>query len=269
MASAASAQHDASPQSPKVPPGWEVSPAFSGCYGILQPETGAFSLRLQRTYRTPEGEAPRLFLAAQVPIDTAASELLPVTVRLAGENVTLSEGSMVTRIGQPAQMNAVIEGDSLRRLADMEGPVALEIVSDGKIVSRATADAIGPGIERLATCFAEVGEKLMAERAPGDDGTGERAPFPRRSPAQWVSTNDYPLRALREGAQGRAVFRLTVSRFGFPAKCEIIESAGNQYLDAATCKMVMRRATFYPARDASGDAVEGTYSKAVAWMIPN
>lgn len=230
--------------------------------------TEAFSLRLQQSYRTPAGAAPRLYLSAQVNLDTSASALLPVTIRLAGDDATLSEGNIVTRIGQPSPVNAVIEGDNLRRLADIEGPVTLEIVRDDKVVAQATADAIGPGLERLEACFTEVGEKLMAERGPGDDGASERAPFPRRSPGLWISTTDYPSRALREGAEGRALFRLTISRYGFPGLCEIVESTGSQHLDDATCKLVMRRATFYPARDAQGRAVEGTYSQAVVWMIP-
>lgn len=93
-------------------------------------------------------------------------------------------------------------------------------------------------------------------------------PQPTGNPATWITTNDYPVSALRAKTEGRVMFRLSVGVDGRPTRCEITESIGSAELDQATCSLMLRRATFTPAQDKAGRTVAGTYANAVRWRIP-
>jgi TonB family protein len=88
---------------------------------------------------------------------------------------------------------------------------------------------------------------------------------PSNNPGSWVTTNDYPPRALQEERQGTTGFMLWVDAEGRVDACEIIQSSGHVDLDAATCSAVKRRARFQPASD--GDSIR-TYRNRVTWRIP-
>lgn len=84
----------------------------------------------------------------------------------------------------------------------------------------------------------------------------------------WISSNDYPSAALREDRGGRVTFSVTVGPDGSAQRCDIVISSGSPDIDAVTCDVIMRRARFNPARDASGKAATGTYKSSVNWTIP-
>jgi protein TonB len=90
---------------------------------------------------------------------------------------------------------------------------------------------------------------------------------PRGNPGSWVTTNDYPSRALREEREGTTGFRLEYDASGKPTNCSITRSSGSPDLDDATCANLMRRARFKPGmRD--GQPVGASYSSSVRWVIP-
>jgi protein TonB len=93
-------------------------------------------------------------------------------------------------------------------------------------------------------------------------------PVPRGNPMEWVTTDDYPSRALRENAQGVTAFRLTVGTDGKVSGCTVTSSSGNAELDAAACTYASRRARFTPAKDGDGQPTTGSYSKSVRWVVP-
>lgn len=88
---------------------------------------------------------------------------------------------------------------------------------------------------------------------------------PRNNPGTWVTTNDYPSRALREERTGTTGFRVTISDDGRVASCSITSSSGHSDLDQATCRNVERRARFRKPSDGYGN----TYSSRVTWVIPD
>ncbi len=92
---------------------------------------------------------------------------------------------------------------------------------------------------------------------------------PRGYPGNWVTSDDYPSRALREEQEGRVGFRVIVNDIGRVTHCEIRESSGWPALDTAACQLITRRARFTPGRDASGAPIESSYSTGVRWVIPN
>jgi len=91
---------------------------------------------------------------------------------------------------------------------------------------------------------------------------------PRNDASRWVLTEDYPSKAIREGAEGVAGFRVVVGSDGRVDACEITSSSGNAQLDEATCKNVTRRARFDPATNGDGQKVVGSYASTVRWQLP-
>ena len=106
---------------------------------------------------------------------------------------------------------------------------------------------------------------------PAPDPTPSFAPRsarPRGRPGEWVTTNDYPARDLREGNQGVTRFSLLIGAAGRVASCVVTQSSGFAGLDEATCRNFARRARFEPATDETGARVQGTFTSAVRWEIP-
>lgn len=91
---------------------------------------------------------------------------------------------------------------------------------------------------------------------------------PRGNPGEWVTNDDYPDAALRAEEQGRTGFRIEVGANGRPTDCTVTASSGSASLDAAACKLLMRRARFVPGKDANGDPVGGAYANSFNWRIP-
>ncbi|GAA0282276.1 hypothetical protein GCM10009127_24560 [Alteraurantiacibacter aestuarii] len=95
-----------------------------------------------------------------------------------------------------------------------------------------------------------------------------RGPAPANGPAGWVTTNDYPLRALQRGMEGTVQYALDVGADGRVDNCRILSSTGERVLDDATCRWVSRRARFDPAIDSNGAQIAGSYRGTVTWIIP-
>lgn len=108
----------------------------------------------------------------------------------------------------------------------------------------------------------------LIEKPLPQPGFAPKRATPRNDASRWVLTDDYPSKALREGAEGVAGFRVVVGSDGRVDACEITRSSGNAQLDEATCKNVTRRARFDPATNGDGQKVVGSYSSTVRWQIP-
>lgn len=93
--------------------------------------------------------------------------------------------------------------------------------------------------------------------------------MPKGSPGNWVTTNDYPTRDIRQGNEGTAIFLLAITADGKVSDCQITRSTGYAGLDQATCSKISQRARFDPARNESGQRVPGTYTGSITWVIPD
>lgn len=94
-------------------------------------------------------------------------------------------------------------------------------------------------------------------------------PAPLGDPGSWATPSDYPAAALREDAEGASRFTLAVDMKGMPTACTITQTSGHAVLDERTCAVLMERARFSPARDIKGNAIGGTWSSSVRWVIPD
>ncbi|RGP40885.1 hypothetical protein BPTFM16_01178 [Altererythrobacter insulae] len=92
---------------------------------------------------------------------------------------------------------------------------------------------------------------------------------PRNDPGRWVTTSDYRTSWINREWTGTARFALEISPSGRVTNCEITRSTGHGALDAATCKLIAKRARFNAATDANGASVASTYSNAISWELPD
>ena len=93
-------------------------------------------------------------------------------------------------------------------------------------------------------------------------------PVPSNGPTGWVTTNDYPTRALMRGWEGELTYLLSIDANGRVEDCSIVNTSGRNILDREACRVIERRARFEAATDNGGLAVAGTYRGRVNWVIP-
>ncbi|WP_380874576.1 hypothetical protein ACFB49_48890 [Sphingomonas sp. DBB INV C78] len=90
----------------------------------------------------------------------------------------------------------------------------------------------------------------------------------RGNPMSWVTTEDYPSRALREEREGTTAVAFEITTDGRIANCRVTASSGSPDLDDATCRNLTRRGRYTPAKDASGNAMESSDTRRVRWQMP-
>jgi periplasmic protein TonB len=86
--------------------------------------------------------------------------------------------------------------------------------------------------------------------------------------ASYIGDNDYPRQAMQRNEQGEVGFALDVSPQGRVLHCRVIHSSGSAAIDAATCRIMVSRARFRPARNADGSAVPDTVTNSIGWYLP-
>ncbi len=84
-----------------------------------------------------------------------------------------------------------------------------------------------------------------------------------------VTNDDYPEEAIRNDEQGIVAFRLDIGSNGLPTGCSVTESSGSSMLDATTCRILMERARFQPARGANGKPTTDSFTSRVRWVLPD
>lgn len=87
-------------------------------------------------------------------------------------------------------------------------------------------------------------------------------------PAQWITNDDYPPGAQREGRAGVSKIAWTINEQGKVENCHVTESSGSPDLDDTACRLVTRRGKYSPAKDQSGNPIKSTSSRSVRWVLP-
>ncbi len=83
-----------------------------------------------------------------------------------------------------------------------------------------------------------------------------------------ITPDDYPKTALRNREEGVVGFELTIGVNGRISACTIVRSSGSAALDSATCRLLVSRARFRPARDAEVKPVPASIRREMAWVLP-
>lgn len=90
---------------------------------------------------------------------------------------------------------------------------------------------------------------------------------PPRQIAGRIDSSDYPREALWDGSEGRVEAYLIIDATGIVSSCTIKRSSGNNLLDAQTCKLVLARYRFDPARNTEGLPISVHAVLPVEWKL--
>jgi TonB family protein len=91
-------------------------------------------------------------------------------------------------------------------------------------------------------------------------------PTPCDQPS-WFQEGDYPEAAARAGQQGTVAWELAVDAAGGVTGCTVTAGSGSAVLDAETCRLLMGRARFLPARDGSGAPEPSSARGRMTWRL--
>lgn len=83
---------------------------------------------------------------------------------------------------------------------------------------------------------------------------------------QLITSDDYPVDALRRRSEGTVELRLRISASGKIEQCTVRSSSGDPVLDRKSCELLEERARFAPARD-GGRNVPDTTDQAIRWQV--
>ena len=81
-----------------------------------------------------------------------------------------------------------------------------------------------------------------------------------------ISDEDYPPSSIRNEEAGTSVARFTIGTDGKVTSCNA--SGASPALDAETCKLILRRFRYKPAKDETGNPIEETRTQRVTWRLP-
>jgi periplasmic protein TonB len=176
------------------------------------------------------------------------------------EPTPAEEGGSSAPAAPAAQASPVVAPPARIRL-DPPLPVAAAPVPQ-------LGSAILPGVAPLPGSGGRGGEGQGIGAGGSGAGSGSGAAAVRTRRVSGGFTNaDYPRAAERAGAQGRVVARLTVAPDGRVSNCAVRISSGHEALDATTCRLILRRFRFEPARDADGVPVAETVEWEQVWSL--
>lgn len=91
-------------------------------------------------------------------------------------------------------------------------------------------------------------------------------PQPITNPGTWLKSMDYPWQAKLKGESASIQFRLMVDSTGTPTVCKVQSATRSPDFIDLTCKLLMKRARFAPARDALGEPADSYYTNSVNWV---
>lgn len=91
---------------------------------------------------------------------------------------------------------------------------------------------------------------------------------PTGQPGYWLTSRDYPRRAIAKGERGVVRFRITVGADGIPTQCFVARATMSTDFITLTCDLLMKRARFSSALDREGRPVASYYVNTVHWVPP-
>jgi protein TonB len=142
---------------------------------------------------------------------------------------------------------------------------AAPVAGQGNAESAGAADVPGPGTGRGGQGNGLGSGQYGTGTGGGGGGLG------LGSPARWVSgrirDSDYPDSAFRARAQGIVYLRFIVAPSGRVSDCRVTRTSGNAALDQTTCRLIMRRFFYRPARDVEGRPIASEIRGEHEWEL--
>jgi hypothetical protein len=122
-----------------------------------------------------------------------------------------------------------------------------------------------PGLANAMTALNACETDL--QKSWGYDAAAVSKPAVAIGPGSWINFDDFPRSDGLVMDTGETDFRLAVGPDGKPTQCTIMVKSGSERLDQLTCRLLMLRARFTPAKDKAGKPVAGIYSNELIWAL--
>lgn len=143
--------------------------------------------------------------------------------------------------------------------------IAAPVAGQGSASEAGASNVPGPG-----TGSGGVGTGLGSGlNGDGTGGGGGGRFTPARHISGAILDSDYPRRPYEQRIGGTVFMRFTVAPSGRVSDCRVTRSSGDRDLDAITCRLIMRRFRYEPARDARGRAISEQISGEQEWIPRN
>lgn len=104
---------------------------------------------------------------------------------------------------------------------------------------------------------------LFAADAPAQTFT----PATARNASEWLSSDDYLLRAVGTEKTGVTQVDILIDPVGKALTCGVAGSSGSSDLDVRTCAAAIQRGRFSPAMDDAGRPTYGIYRFRAVWLL--
>lgn len=147
-------------------------------------------------------------------------------------------------------------------LAELATAATMRITAGGPPIAF-RLQGIAGALKALATC-----ENALAASWGFDPALVATPAMPDASQGSWVTNDDYPMEAMRQGRGGRVDFRITVNVDGTASNCVITSTSGSKLLDEHTCMLMMKRPHFLPATGKDGKPIPGLFASTFNWIMP-
>ncbi|MEO7187957.1 MAG: energy transducer TonB [Sphingomicrobium sp.] len=134
---------------------------------------------------------------------------------------------------------------------------ASETPREGTAPTQGASDVRGPGTGAGGT---GTGTGSGSGGSGTGGGGGGGIPAVRPTILRGISGRDYPRAIMRVWPRGAEIHaRVWVEANGRPTRCDVQRTFGNPTADQWTCRLIMERGLFNPARDSSGRPMAGWY----------
>lgn len=141
---------------------------------------------------------------------------------------------------------------------------AAPVAGQGSVEAAGAARVPGPGTGRGGQGVGlGSGTQGNGTGGGGGGGLGTRA----RYLSGRIMDSDYPRAALEAGKSGIVHLSFTVAPTGRVSACRVTRSSGSRALDETTCRLIMQRFRYRPARDGAGRPVADTVRGEHVWEL--
>lgn len=189
------------------------------------------------------------------------------TIRLMPSGRTFESEPTATAL-RPNGNRAIILRSLTRDLIDaLRDAGRLRIEREGRATLDLEIPSGGTAAAALQQCMDDVLRQWDVD--PVALASLREPPRSRTRPASdWFRPDDYPAGAAERGTSGTVVTRLRVDAAGRIEDCDVVGRSGDESLDAATCRIVLRRGRFdSPAIGPDGQPVATRIIFVVSWYV--
>lgn len=210
------------------------------------------------------GEQLKLFDAVEEPPPPPAEPPPPKTTKANRPKPKDPEGAASPANLKNTPSEIVVPPPEIR--LEVPPPViAAPVAGQGAAPAAGAAEMPGPG-----TGSGGIGTGLgSGNQGTGTGGGGDGGG--RGTPARWlrgsITDRDYPDAAYERRIGGTVFLRFVVAPTGRVSECTVTRSSGSRELDATTCRLILRRFRYRPARDAEGNPISSVVRGEHDWEV--